>query len=262
MTAASALGAAWAALDRELDLWAIAGHQAYFWWRDDDAVEVTPALEQLLALQDAVQVPMALAVIPSLASAELAKRIAAYPAITPLQHGFAHTNHAAPGEKKSEFPSSRPLAARLHDLQEGRARFAALFPNAPAVFVPPWNRYGSDLVPHLPPTGFEALSAFRIREDYWALHGRLVQVNTHIDPVGWRQPQTDGCSSALRDALRALQVIRSNAAAQQPLGLLTHHLRHDAAQWAFIAEFLDRIKHHPGACWVDFRGATQIGRAA
>ena len=43
--------AGWAALDAELDLWAAAGRVAGGWWRDDDAVAPTPALESLLTIR-------------------------------------------------------------------------------------------------------------------------------------------------------------------------------------------------------------------
>jgi hypothetical protein len=51
-------------LTAELDLWSAAERPATLWWRDDDAAEVTPALERLLALADATGVPLALAVVP------------------------------------------------------------------------------------------------------------------------------------------------------------------------------------------------------
>ena len=42
--------ATWDDLAEELDSWHGSGRCAAFWWRDDDAVRVTPALERLLAL--------------------------------------------------------------------------------------------------------------------------------------------------------------------------------------------------------------------
>jgi len=50
----------WDALTRECDAWSAANQWATWWWRDDDAIEPTKALEMLIALApDAV----ALAVI-------------------------------------------------------------------------------------------------------------------------------------------------------------------------------------------------------
>ncbi|HMB47179.1 MAG TPA: glycosyl transferase family 28, partial [Afifellaceae bacterium] len=82
-----------------------------FWWRDDDAVEVTPQLEELLALREAARVPLALAVIPKFAQAELMERIRLSGCVSVLQHGWAHEKHSPPGEKASEFGESRPLEA-------------------------------------------------------------------------------------------------------------------------------------------------------
>ena len=55
----------WDDLARELDAWHRERDVARtFWWRDDDAARVTPALMRLLALSDAAETPVALAVIP------------------------------------------------------------------------------------------------------------------------------------------------------------------------------------------------------
>ena len=42
----------WSDLEAELEAWRCRGRRATFWWRDDDAVEATPALERLLGLAD------------------------------------------------------------------------------------------------------------------------------------------------------------------------------------------------------------------
>ena len=98
----------WPALRDELDTWAEAGRTATLWWRDDDAVEPTPALDRLLALAARHEIPLALAVIPARASTALARRIAGSgPRIAPLQHGYAHRNHAPPSEKKAELPRTK-----------------------------------------------------------------------------------------------------------------------------------------------------------
>ena len=54
----------WSALDEELARWRDTERAADFWWRDDDATALTPALERLLALSRRSDVPLALAVIP------------------------------------------------------------------------------------------------------------------------------------------------------------------------------------------------------
>ena len=62
----------WTDLTRELDRWADSGRPATFWWRDDDALTVTPALDRLLGLARDHQAPLALAVVPAGATAALA----------------------------------------------------------------------------------------------------------------------------------------------------------------------------------------------
>src|SRR5215470_6504094 len=84
----------WSDFTAELDRWAAAGLPATFWWRDDDAVDVSPALERLLDLSRDRAAPLALAVIPATARPALAVRLAPEVAATVMQHGFAHRNHA------------------------------------------------------------------------------------------------------------------------------------------------------------------------
>lgn len=261
MTASSdSLRGDWDALRQELDRWAGLDRIAWFWWRDDDAVDVTPALERLLALQRSTTVPLTLAVVPERATAALADYLTGRPAITAAQHGFAHINHAAPGEKKCEFPLSRSRESCLHDLRAGQTAMRRLFPRQPrSILVPPWNRFPAGLVGDLPAMGFTVLSGFRLRQECWAAPG-LFQLNTHADPIDWKkQDGISGGKAALTAIQRCLQAMRCGAAPQQSLGLLTHHLRHDAAGWDFIAEFLARILEHPAGRWLDLEGSLDIG---
>lgn len=254
------LRVAWKALANELDHWAAEGRKAWFWWRDDDAAHITPALERLLAVQRSAAVPLTLAVIPRQAVQALADCLNTWPAVIAVQHGFAHTNNAVSGEKKGEFPPSRPLDARLADLRSGQAIMQRLFPQQHRhVLVPPWNRLPPDMVEHLPILGFSALSGFQLRQRYWAADG-LVQCNTHIDPVDWQgNDSIAGCNSGLAAAVRGLQAMRHGVAPQQALGLLTHHLRHDGVHWDFIAEFLDRVLSHSAAGWLNLEDALDLG---
>ncbi len=79
-------------LQRELESWEAAGLRARLWWRDDDAVTVTPQLESLLAAADQADVSIGIAVVPDKADATLAERLRATPA--PIwQHGWKHHNY-------------------------------------------------------------------------------------------------------------------------------------------------------------------------
>ena len=70
----------WDALEAELDLWQSAGRTATFWWRDDDAIAWTPALERLLELAE--DTPIAIAVIPGNAETGLAEPLLRVPTVT------------------------------------------------------------------------------------------------------------------------------------------------------------------------------------
>lgn len=252
----------WAALEAELDRWRNARQRACFWWRDDDAAKVNEALERLLALQTGTRIPLVVAVVPALAEPALAIRLEKTGGVIAAQHGFQHLNHATSDEKKSEFPASRPLEIRLSDLEEGQKAMARLFPETKRrpLLVPPWNRLGADLFEHLARCGYAAVSTFQLRQQYWAAPG-LPQLNTHIDPVGWRTGDTlAACRQALIRTRQFLEQMRLHQAPLQPLGLLTHHLHHDEAGWDFVTEFLTRIAAHPAAEWLDFDTALEIGR--
>src|SRR5579872_2203932 len=153
----AAVDTGWGALEAELDIWQSAGRTASFWWRDDDAITRTRALDRLLALSE--DAPIALAVVPGYAERALAERLADIPAVTVLQHGWRHINHAPAGERKSELGAHRPLGQRLEQLRLGWERLRSLFgPRALGVLVPPWNRIAPDLVARLPELGLHGLS--------------------------------------------------------------------------------------------------------
>src|SRR5271154_5648558 len=96
-----AMTAEWPDLMDELDRWGMVGRVAILWWRDDDAVTMTPQLGNLLRIVG--DVPVALAVIPALARPELAVALHGMPLVAVLQHGWQHANRAPHG-KKSEYP--------------------------------------------------------------------------------------------------------------------------------------------------------------
>lgn len=252
----------WSSLTDELDLWKAAGALASFWWRDDDAVSVTPALDRLIALQRDNGVPLALAVIPARAESALAERLSGHPDIAALQHGYAHENHAGLSAKKSEFPVDRPLAQRHSDLEAGRERLKGLFgPQLLPVLVPPWNRAGDDLLPHLPGLGFQAISGFKSYTQRQAANG-LIRLNTQVDPIDWHGGNlAAGAARALEAACDALRAMRLGTLPLQPLGLLTHHLRHDETVWEFTGGFLTATRH-PAARWINVATALAEGQAA
>ncbi len=238
-------------LRRVLDEWGEAGQVARFWWRDDDATARTPALERLLAIAADYDVPLCLAVIPATAELELNICLgAAMPQLTLAQHGFAHVNHAPDGEKKSEYPAHRDPADVAAELRHGRARLQGLCGVGPALFVPPWNRIDPAFAPALRSAGFAALSRFTDRGGGFK---GFVMLDTHIDPVAWRDGGGLVAEEVWLGMLHTALEKRAGGgvASDKPIGLLSHHLVHDEALWDFIEDFVRIVTDHPAGEWID-----------
>jgi len=176
----------WTPLDRELTRWQSAGLTLPLWWRDDDAVEPSAALDRLTTLAEAKGIPVHLAVIPHAATQALADQLRDAPCLIPVVHGWAHLSHAGSGEKKCEFATKRPLADMRSEAAEGLARLSDLFGSGLVpMFVPPWNRIAPQMVAELAGLGYRALSTFTPRPAPLAASG-LAQINTHLDPIAWK----------------------------------------------------------------------------
>ncbi len=209
------------------------------WWRDDDAISATPALDRLLALGDAFKIPIGLAVIPAHADHTLSDRLRSEPRIRPMVHGLTHANHEPEGRKRSEFGAGRPLADVVADARQAlalhRDRFGA---ERPAWFVPPWNRISPDLAASLASLGYAGLSVFR---DAPLPTPGLQRLDTHIDPIDWHGSRSaipwDQLASETVNAIEARRAVGLAEAA--PIGLLTHHLVHDEAIWTMAAKWLE-----------------------
>jgi hypothetical protein len=235
----------WRSFDDEVARWRDQGRTVELWWRDDDAVDATPALDRLLALHRQIAVPLALAVVPARATAALAARLADESAVDVLQHGYAHVNHATPAEKKIELGSHRPAMLVLGELGTGWLALERMFAGrALAVLVPPWNRIAPTLVPALPEIGFTGLSTFGARRRAAPVRG-LSQANTHVDLVDWRGGRGFvGAAAAVAAFVQALSHARTEAG--EPVGLLSHHLAMDGGAWDFLMSFWGRAAIMPG----------------
>jgi len=238
----------WTALDAELDRWRAAGRTATFWWRDDDATAPGPLLDRLLSLAGRHGAPVGLAVIPKDATEALADRLATSANVGVLQHGWAHANHAGPGEKKMELGDHRPASLVADELRTGFDRLSVLFGSRflPAL-VPPWNRIGRSVGLQLAEIGFMGLSLFGARAH--RLRDGLVLANTHVDPIAWRHDRgftgTDVALAALIDHLSDRR--GGLVDPDEPTGLLTHHLAHDEATWVFLERCLQVLASHAAA---------------
>ncbi|HMA14767.1 MAG TPA: polysaccharide deacetylase family protein [Kiloniellaceae bacterium] len=241
---------AWRALEAELAAWHAAGRVAGFWWRDDDAVAPSAALDRLLDLAAGHRADVALAVIPARAEPALARSLAEHPARTAvLQHGYAHLDHAPAGAKKCELVAPEARPAILEELARGRDRLEALLgERLLPVMVPPWNRIDAALLRRLPALGFAALSTYKARPCAAPAPG-LLQVNCHLDILQWRPERCFvGTDAALALLTGHLAAKRSAAAEdEEPTGILTHHQVHDADAWDFFEALLSFLGGHEAA---------------
>lgn len=234
----------WADVRSEVARWRDMGRAIELWWRDDDAVDATAALDRLLAIRESVALPLALAVVPSRARAALADRLAGDAAVAVLQHGYAHVNHGVAGAKKIELGAERPAMMVLGELGTGWLALERLFAErALPILVPPWNRIAPGLVPVLPEIGFAGLSTFGARRT--ARVGRLAQANTHVDLIDWRGSRGFvGEAVALDGLVNALAAARRGPG--EPIGMLSHHLAMDEGAWDFLRSFWETALCIPG----------------
>ncbi len=243
----------WDDLCRELDCWSAAQRMATLWWRDDDAVEPSEALDRMIALVEECQVPLTLAVIPAHMTASLVERLAPFEQqITMVQHGYAHFNHAPVTEKKVELGDHRPLAVVLDELMRGWSRLRELAGSrALPILVPPWNRIAARLLPELPNRGWGGLSTYGPRPCSTDVP-RLCQVNTHVDIMRWQKPRGFlGKEKSLGQLVTHLRDRREGRVPEnEPTGLLTHHLVHDRTTWRFLQYLLPKLSEHPATQWL------------
>lgn len=236
----------WAPLISALDGWQAEGRVARFWLRDDDAVEPTPALDRLLNICGRQGVPATLAVIPARAREVLATHLKGRGSIEIALHGWSHENHAPADQKKQELGSHRPADIVLGELAEGVQRLSALFDGQfVPVLVPPWNRIDTALLPHLGSVGVTGLSVFGPEKA-----SALPVVNTHADIMDWHG--TRGCRPA-PDIVACIVERLGEMESGGAMGLLTHHLVHDEAAWAFIDGVLAATAGHPACRWCGLR---------
>ena len=253
--------AAWAALDCELEHWGKAGRGITLWWRDDDAVDATPALNRLLDTAGSYGLSVGLAVIPDRVTLRLAHRLEGE-LVSVLQHGVAHVNRAPPGRRRSEFPDGCDLDRAGSEILGARCRLDAFGSLWESIFVPPWNRIDSALIARLTWRDFLAVSAFG-PAPWTRVGGRLV--NTHVDVVDWRGQRGfvghERALGALVDHLAYRRRCAARLGAREPwdevTGLLTHHLVHDEPTWSFLDELVRNLDRSGLVRWLEASELTK-----
>lgn len=238
----------WSALRQALRRCRAAGIETQVWWRDDDAIEVTPELEMLAAQADRMSLRVHLAVIPAFATQDLASYCHNAPFL-PVVHGWAHKDHSGGQGKKNEFQTERDDA--MGDAERGLSRLQDLFGTALRhMFVPPWNRINQTVIGALPDLGYTALSTYGPRQAPEAVP-KLAQINTLLDPINWHggggliDPQQLVTHAAAHFEDRA----DGRADAHEPYGLLTHHLVHDPSIWTFAIDFMTELQMQGAKPW-------------
>ncbi len=245
------MSADWSALHGVLDHLADAGATAQFWLRDDDAISNTSALRQLADWAMRAQVDLLLALVPSAADGSLKSLLETTPHFIGAVHGWAHQNHAPASEKKQELGAHRPIDVVCAELASALQRTTELCGDrAMPILVPPWNRISAEVVRNLPHLGFAGLSTFAEAFTEPAIAGLEVQ-NSHVDIIDWRgnrggRPTTD----LIKEMVTAIE---QRTPGEQPIGILSHHLVHDAAAWAFLDELGEALDRHAGAAWISPR---------
>jgi hypothetical protein len=245
----------WQPLHDELARWRAEGRVATLWCRDDDATRDTPALRRLFAVCGGHAIPVAVAAVPAGLEPTLAEALGSCATATIVQHGYAHRNHAAPGERNWELGWHRPLDTCIDELARGRERLAASFgPRFVAALVPPWNRVDAAIVPALPRAGLHGLSTFGPRPASAAAPG-VVQCNAHVDVIAWRRGRGFvGAERAVALLVEHLAARRlGDVDAAEATGLLTHHLDMTEDAWRFVDALFDETKRSGSTRWLDAR---------
>lgn len=213
---------------------------AILWWRDDDTGRAHPNLDRLLALARAFAAPVALAVVPAWLEAPVADAIRDCPEATVLQHGWAHLDHAGPGERRIELGGRADRARLAADLTAGRERLAREFGTRFApILVPPWNRIARDVVALLPGLGFRGLSIWD-EGDLGPMPAGLVRLDVHVDPIDWRGGRRWIGLEAI-----AVRLAERLAGSDRPIGLVTHHLVTGPEAWDELAILLELLRGRP-----------------
>ena len=234
----------WSDLTAELDEWARLGRIATLWWRDDDAVSMTPSLERALALSRKYQAPLHLSVIPARMSADFGRDLTDDAPVSVLQHGYAHA--------EGELYGDRPPEVVQEELSDGRQRIQAAFGNRfLPVLVPPWNLIRDEFVPVARHAGLRAISADGPRAARFVDGVEII--NTHSGPLAWANGigRFAGTSEAINRILEHLRARRDGPAdPDEATGFCTHHLIIETDTWDFLDRLLAETTAHRAARWV------------
>ncbi|MFQ5649819.1 MAG: DUF2334 domain-containing protein [bacterium] len=223
-----------------------------FFFRDDDADELTPNLVHLLEVFVGKEIPLHLQVIPREVTQEavdyLRELKQRHPHLVFLsQHGWSHENHSRNG-KKQEFGDARTQIDQFLDIVAGKDKMSELFLQDffPA-FTPPWNRYDRSTLMSLRELGFEVLSADG--GHIGLTDFELVEISTVVDLHHCRPaPEMKAPGHLLFEIQAALRT-------KSTVGVLLHHHEMQATDFGFVGWILTLLKTVSG---VEFPNFEQI----
>ena len=202
-------------------------------FRDDDAGWAMPELDAMLEVFVRHACPVDLAVIPATLDHPVARRLnrwrETHPGIGLHQHGYAHVNHAAAPDRKSEFSTSRLLDRQCADIMIGRNCMAAMLGETDAIFTPPWNRCAPQLLPRLGEMGFAVFSDDGAADDC----DGLVMLPISLD---WDRARRNGRLGA--------DLAKLVADATGSVGIMLHHGTLDDAARAKLGDTLGLLANH------------------
>ncbi|MEM5529201.1 hypothetical protein WN093_10275 [Gammaproteobacteria bacterium AS21] len=237
----------WQKFDSELTLWQ---QPIKFWWRDDDAIADSDALQTMLTMAHDYAIAVHLAVIPNKLQDSLnVIKNAQHKALSfVLQHGVEHKSFALADQRKIELGGSQNSEQLVNKLALGRQRLQQVFDEQYLdILVPPWNRISDDIVTALPEIGYRQLSvlggAKLVETDF--------HLNVHIDIINWKQRVFAGEDVILNNIIDHLRNKRLGIdKSQKPCGLMTHHLDHDQQCWQFLTKFFSTCQQHRNIQWL------------
>lgn len=225
-------------LREEISRWRDRDAIPHLWWRDDDAVSWTPSLEQLLDCGARHNFNISLSVIPAHLDMSLAERLAGLSGVEVWQHGYSHEDHGG----GSEFGEGRPLDRLQEDARRGTEAMDSVFGEDgwSKIFVPPWGRLAQNFKPVLKMMGYAGISCSGRSRSFPGLR----EYNATLDIFDWDEAgraRFRGDDTCLEDLIRQLKHRRTSGLVDQPIGILTHHLVHDATAWAGLERFFGAL---------------------
>jgi hypothetical protein len=209
------------------------------WWRDDDAGRFDKKLDGLLGLAAETGRSLGLAVVPAWLDGKTTQLVRSVPNVQVLQHGWAHVDHAASGQKSIELGGTAEPGVCRADLRRGVALLEASFGKRfLPVMVPPWNRIDDARLGELASLGFRGISTFA--DDARGASHALAHVNTHVDLIDWH------CTRRMKPLAQLVDELEARLAKPgcRVVGLLTHHLNMTLDDMAMLRQFfchVDRI---------------------